>query len=161
PGNLITLFHAPGLEAASVDRTIGGSPVYLGYDAAGEGLSRRSPGFSSAHLVGRFDIHPRISLPFFLHGWTFRPARAVRNTYYTQSKTVIGLSPIPVNNDINRRDLEASFELRPPTLVKVFDKTLFGRKVKHTLEPQISYYYVNGIDNFNRIIRFDYRDIAS
>src|SRR5262249_42156389 len=127
----------------------------------GEGLSRRSPGFSSADLVGRFDIHPRISVPLFLGGWTFRPVFAVRDTYYTQSKLLVGTSPVPTNNDINRRALETSFELRPPTLVKVFDKPFFGRKVKHTIEPQIKYYYVNGIDNFNRIIRFDYRDIAS
>jgi LPS-assembly protein len=161
PGDLITLFHAPGLEASSIDRRIAASSVYWGFDAAAEGLSRRSPGFNSADLVARLDIHPRISVPLFLRGWTFRPTFAARDTYYTQSQLLVGSSPVATNDDVNRRALEAGFELRPPTLVKVFDKPFFGRKVKHTLEPQISYSYVNGIDNFNRIIRFDYRDIAS
>ena len=51
--------------------------------------------------------------------------------------------------------------MRPPTMVRVFQKPLFGRKIKHTVEPQLTYRFVNGIDNFNRIIRFDERDILS
>ncbi len=162
PGDLIAILHTPSLEAATVDRSIAGSPLYWGYDAAAEGLSHRSPLFTSANLVGRFDIHPRISIPLFLRGWTFHPEFAVRDTYYTQSRIPqAGTLGSPVNTDLNRRDLEGHMELRPPMIEKVFQKSIFGRKVKHTIQPRIVYQYVNGIDNFNRIIRFDYRDIAS
>ena len=52
-------------------------------------------------------------------------------------------------------------ELRPPTLGKVFDRTLFGRKVKHTIEPRLMYHIVSGVTGFQNTIRFDSRDILS
>ncbi len=162
PGDLITILHTPGFEASTVDRSIGGSRIYWGYDSAVEGLSHRSPLFTSANLVGRFDVRPRISIPLFLRGWTFHPEFAVRDTYYTQGRIPQpGALGTPVNNPLNRRDLETYMELRPPVMEKVLQKTVFGRKIKHTIEPMIVYERVNGIDNFNRIIRFDYRDIVS
>lgn len=161
-GDLITLIHAPTLDVSSVDRKLSKTPFYWGYDAAGEGLSRATPSFKSADLVGRLDVRPRLSLPLFLRGWTFAPGVAARDTYYTQSQITQKPRPeIPVDDPINRRAIEAAFELRPPTMVRVFQKPVFGRKIKHTFEPQITYHFVNGIDNFNRIIRFDQRDILS
>src|SRR5205814_5767850 len=144
------------------DRTIRGTPFYWGYDVAGEGLSRRTPTFTSADLVSRLDVHPRLSLPLFLRGWTFDPEIAARNTYYTQRQMVQDSGrTVAVNDPINRRDIEAAFELRPPTMVRVFQKTVLGRKLKHVIEPRLTYRYVNGISSFNRIIRFDERDILS
>jgi LPS-assembly protein len=162
PGDLITLIHAPSLDTSTLDRKLGNAPVYWGYEAAGEGLSRTTPTFKSADLVGRLDIRPHLSMPLFLRGWTLDPELAMRDTFYTQSKIPQGTGPgMPSNDPINRRDIEAAFELRPPTMVRVFQKPHFGRKLKHTIEPRLTYRYVNGIDNFNRIIRFDERDILS
>src|SRR5437763_12895328 len=59
-GDLITLIHAPSLDVSSVDRKFSGTPLYWGYDAAGEGLSRRTPTFASADLVGRLDVRPHL-----------------------------------------------------------------------------------------------------
>jgi len=162
PGDLITLIHAPSLDVSSLDRRVGDTPFYWGYQAAGEGLSRRTPTFKSADLVGRIDVHPYLSLPLFLRGWTLDPGLGVRDTLYTQSKTPDGTGPgTPINNLINRRDIEAAFELRPPTMVRVFQEPHFGRKLKHTIESQLTYRFVNGVSSFNRIIRFDERDILS
>jgi LPS-assembly protein len=52
-------------------------------------------------------------------------------------------------------------ELRPPALAKVFSRQLAGKKLKHTIEPLLVYRYVNGVENFGSIIRFDWRDILS
>ena len=46
-------------------------------------------------------------------------------------------------------------------LSKVFDGTIAGRKIKHTIEPRLVYRYTNGVENFGSIIRFDFRDILS
>ena len=46
-------------------------------------------------------------------------------------------------------------------LAKIFDGTIAGRKIKHTIEPRIVYRYTNGVENFASIIRFDFRDILS
>jgi LPS-assembly protein len=99
----------------------------------------------------------------FLRGWTVRPEAAVRDTFYTQRLQPTGAASLaqPQGSTINRRDVELGMELRPPTLVRVFDKPVFGHKLKHTIEPHLQYQYVNGISNFGEIIRFDQRDILS
>jgi LPS-assembly protein len=49
-----------------------------------------------------------------------------------------------------------------PSLARVFDhKSWMGDKVKHVIEPRATYRYVTGIDNFNRLIRFDETDLMS
>jgi LPS-assembly protein len=80
---------------------------------------------------------------------------------YTQSDVPGPTGPIPVDDLLNRRVLDSSLELRPPALAKVFDFTIAGQKIKHTIEPEVTYRYTNGVENFFSIIRFDYRDILS
>jgi LPS-assembly protein len=164
----ITILHTPGSEISSVDRKIFGSPVYWSYDVAAEGLRRSQPGFVTPGIVGRFDVDPDVSLPIFYRGWTFRADAQLRNTIYSQQQSsalsaTVPAVPIEVaRHDVfNRRDISTSIELRPPTLSRVFDKTIAGRKLKHTIEPRLVYRYTNGIENFGSIIRFDFRDILS
>lgn len=165
PGDVITIVHAPSGEFSSVDRKLGQTPFNWAFDVAAEGLSRRQPGFVTSDVVGRFDIEPNISLPLRWKGWSLRPELSLRDTSYTQqgvpNPTSSLLSPIPVSNPINRRALDAVFEIRPPALGKVFDATVLNHKVKHTIEPRIRYEMVSGVDNFHQILRFDYRDILS
>jgi LPS-assembly protein len=162
PGDVITILHAPSFEASSVDHAIGRSPFYWSYDAAVEGLSRSEPSFRSAPLVGRFDLRPTLSLPLVLHGWSVRPELSLRETFYTQqlvpSSGGVGVAESEV---INRRAVEGSVEIRPPALERVYDRSFWGRKWKHVIEPRATYRYVTGVDNFARILRFDERDILS
>jgi len=143
------------------------------FDAAVQGVSRSEPnpqtgalGFQTNDVVGRFDVNPRGSLPLLLGGWTLRPEIGLRETYYTESQLpnpepLKGGLPTPVERDINRNAAEASFELRPPALVRIFDHPVRGYKLKHAIEPRLVYSYVGGVDNFANIIRFDSRDILS
>src|SRR6185437_4504310 len=62
---------------------------------------------------------------------------------------------------INRRVLETGVEIRPPSLSRIFDKKIAGYTIKHAIEPRIRYRYVNGVENFPEIIRFDVNDIVS
>jgi LPS-assembly protein len=164
----ITILHTPGFELSSVDRRLFGSPVYWSYDVAAEGLRRSQPGFVTPGIVGRFDVDPDVSLPIFYRGWTFRADAQLRNTIYSQQQfsalsAIVPAVPIevPRHDVFNRRDISTSIELRPPTLSKVFDKTIAGRKLKHTIEPRVVYRYTNGVERFGSIIRFDFRDILS
>lgn len=160
PGDVITILHAPSAESSSVDRQIGRTPLYWSYEAAAEGLSRSEPGFRTANLVGRFDLHPSLSLPVALKGWRFRPELGLRETYYTQQ-----LSPSfgvnALNDPLNRKALEGRVEVRPPALERVFDHEFLQRKWKHVVEPRVVYDYVTGVNNFNSVLRFDERDILS
>jgi LPS-assembly protein len=157
-GDVITILHAPSFEVSSVDRPLGHSPFYWSYDAAGEGLSRSEPGFSTATLVGRFDLEPSLSLPFKAGGWSLRPEIRLRDTGYTQQLASNGSAE---SDPINRRALEGSVEVRPPALSRVFDGEFMGRKWKHVIEPRVVYNYTTGINNFANILRFDERDILT
>jgi LPS-assembly protein len=160
--DVITILHTPGLELSSVDRPVFHSPIYWAYDVAAEGVRRSDPdGFVTPGVVGRLDIDPAISLPVFYRGWTFRPDVQLRNTVYSQQEFQAQPHDVAVHNILNRRAIAATLELRPPSLGRVFEKTVAGRKLKHTLEPRIIYRYTNGVEDFNRIIRFDFRDILS
>jgi len=161
-GDVISILHAPGLELSSVDHRLGGSPFYWSYDAAVEGLSRHEPSFSTDTLLGRFDLHPALSLPLRLRGWSFRPELSLRDTSYTQElETLASGARVAVSDTINRRSLGASVEVRPPSLDRVFGREFLGRQWKHVIEPRVAYNYVTGVDNFANILRFDGRDILS
>lgn len=162
PGDDIQILHAPSFESSSVDRQLGRSPFYWSYDAALEGLSRSEPGFSTAPLLGRFDLSPTIAMPVHFAGWSFFPQLSVRDTTYTQEllPNSNGLG-VAASDSITRKSLEGSIELRPPALSRVFDREVLGRRWKHVIEPRIVYDYVTGVDNFPNILRFDERDILS
>ncbi|MEO5936118.1 MAG: LPS assembly protein LptD [Terriglobales bacterium] len=160
-GDVITILRVPSFEVSSVDRRLKKSPFFYGFSGAAEGVSRREPGFKTNDLVGRFDIYPRASLPLFYKGWTFRPEVAMRNTYYTQRKSAAAGVGTPLNLALNRRALQIEAELRPPTVGRIFDKPVFGRTLKHTIESRLTYRLVSGVSGFANIIRFDDRDILS
>jgi LPS-assembly protein len=164
-GDLVTILHAPALDLSSVDHQLGRSPFYWSYDAAVQGVSRREPQFVTAPLVGRVDVEPRLAMPLVAGGWSFRPEIALRDTYYTQRLATSGVPTsgigVILDADVNRRAVETSLEIRPPSLSRIFQKTVKEHVIKHTIEPRMVYRYVAGVDNLPAIIRFDARDILS
>jgi LPS-assembly protein len=177
PGQVITILHTPSLDFSGEDHSIGHTPLYWSFDASTTGLSRSEPSqcstagtaqscipaFRTASLVGRFDLNPEISLPLLFQGWSLRPDLTLHETFYTQRLTgESGANPgQAVSDPTNRQALDASVELRPPTLERIFDKPFLGRKWKHVLEPRLAYRYVTGVNNFSNILKFDERDILS
>jgi LPS-assembly protein len=162
PGDEIKIIHVPSFETSSVEQRVWGSRIMFSYDVAAEGVSRREPDFVTNNLLGRFDIHPKVAIPMVLKGWSIRPEFGLWDTAYTQQlQPELGTVGIPIDKALNRRALESSFEVRPPALSRVFNREILGRKLKHVIEPRITYRYVTGVENFPNIIRFDSRDILS
>jgi LPS-assembly protein len=162
-GDQILLVHAPTVEFSGVERRLKNLPVVWAFDASGEGVSRRQPNFVSSSLVGRLDARPRVALLMSKNGWMFRPEIALRDTYYSESQSfnaTTGLA-IPNGDALNRRAIETTVEVRPPSMSRVFEKEVAGRKLKHVIEPRITYRYTTGVNNFENVIRFDGRDILS
>ena len=163
----ITIFHLPSLDLSSVERPLGETHLLWSFDASAGGLKRTQPGFTTGG-VGRFDLHPELAAPFQVGGWSFRPSIGVRDTVYQESQAadsgITGL-PVEVSTPVNRSDFEAALDIRLPVLERTFDAPwldkLFGGEVKHTIEPEVTYRYVTGIDNFRSILRFDDVDVAS
>jgi LPS-assembly protein len=166
PGDVITILHAPGIEASSVDRALFNSSLHGTIDAAADGLYRSEPSFSTAPLVGRFDLDPVVSLPLHLKGWSLRPELSFRDTIYTQQLVPSGgvaLTDVgaAISDVINRKALQGGVEIRPPAFDRTFDREILGRKWKHVIEPRVTYTYVTGVENFAHVLRFDERDILS
>jgi LPS-assembly protein len=164
----ISILRLPSLDFDTVDRAFGpsalGAALEWGVDGSAAGLSRSEPGYATGE-VGRFDLYPHLSLPLHLDGWTLRPEVGARETYYTQSQIPTNTTPVLGNAPVNRSDLEASFELRPPALVRDFKAPvlarLFDSDLRHTIEAEIQYRFVAGINNFSSIPRFDSTDVVS
>ena len=153
----IRILHTPAIDASSVDRRVRNWPLVWSFDSSVGGLSRSEPGFHTSNLLGRFDFNPEVSMPLQFHGWALRPGLTLHETFYSE-RFVNGAD---VDKSTNRHALDASVELRPPVLEKVFDKEVFGRKWKHVIEPRIRYRMVTGVNDFANVLHFDERDILS
>lgn len=160
-GDVITIVHAPSFDFSSVDRQFGHSPFYWAVDTAVEGLSRSEPAFHTAPVVGRFDVNPNVSLPLLFRGWSLRPQVGIRYTLYTQQLLPASGLGTASSDPINRRALDTSVELRPPTMERLFNHKFLGLKLKHVIEPSVVYHDVTGVNGFSKILRFDERDILS
>jgi LPS-assembly protein len=162
PGDVVTIHHAPSAQIGSVDQHLGRSPFVWSFDAAADGLARSEPSFRTATLIGRFDVSPRISLPLQWKGWDIRPELTVRDTLYTQQFIPSSTGPgTAISNIVSRKALEGSVELLPPALERIFGSGAGTKKLKHVIEPRITYRYLTGVNNFSEILRFDSRDILS
>src|SRR5579883_891838 len=160
-GDSITILHMPSLDLGSAEHSLGSTPIKWSYDSALQGVSRREPGFVTDNLVGRFDVNPRAALPLHFHQWDIRPEVSVDNTYYTQDLVAGSGIGIPGSQGVNRKAVEATIEIRPPAVERIFDKPLFSHRLKHVVEPRFVYRNVTGVNNFSQIIRFDARDILT
>jgi LPS-assembly protein len=160
----IRILREPSFDFDTVDQSLRDTPLHWGFDGSAAGLSRSEPNYQTG-AVGRFDLNPRLSLPFHFEGWAFRPEVGARETYYSKSQIPSGTTPLPSNSSIHRSDLEASFDLRPPTLVRDFRapalERLFGSDLRHSIEPEVQYRYVGGVHDFSSIPRFDAIDTVS
>jgi LPS-assembly protein len=160
-GDAISILHTPSFELSSVDHPLGRSPFYWTMETAAEAVSRSEPSFRTAHVVGRWDANPSISLPLLVWGWSLRPELGIHYTFYTQQLMPSTSLGVASSDPINRRALDGSVEFRPPALEQIFGHPILGRKLKHVIEPRILYRRVAGVDNFSQILRFDERDILS
>jgi len=171
---LVRILHTPSFFFSGEERQLGNTPLYWSFESAAEGLQRRQapeveqsgvsqPGLRTAALVGRFDLAPSLVMPLQWQGWSFRPALTLRDTFYTEEfNAAVDDATGRASNDIlNRKSLEASVELRPPALSRVFDRPWLRRKWKHVIEARMRYDYVTGINNFADILRFDATDVLT
>jgi LPS-assembly protein len=105
-------------------------------------------------------------MPLSAAGWSFLPEVALRDTAYTISQTprLTGpfATPVVSHSPLNRTDLEASIDIRPPALEKDYELPLLHRELRHVIEPELNYRYVGGIGaKAQDVLLFDTTDIAS
>ena len=150
-------------------------PLYLDLDTSAAGLNRTrflplQPGapdaspFETPGMTQRLDFSPQLyfSLPLF-QGLRVTPGVGFRETFYSNSLQP-GVDPAvedPVSAaNIHRGYLELTMGLQGWGLSKVY-RNSSGREWKHLIEPLVRYRYITGIDDFDRIIRFDEQDAVA
>ena len=164
----VHIFHAPALEFSTVDHRLGTTGLEWNVDSSVAMLKRVQPNFQTGGMIERLDVRPELAYPFGVGGWWMRPSVASRETFYSRSRypagTVTG-SGVENLATLNRSDLEVQMDLRPPVVEQTFDsgwvRQLLRHDVKHTIEPELIYRYVTGIDNYAEVLRFDGVDVAS
>ena len=144
-------------------------PVYFSFKTSVEGVSRReevddlaryqqatgsNPVVTPA-LGQRFDVYPQVSVPLHTKYVNFTATGAMRVSYYSNSfndvRQVVG-------RDVIRKYGEFEFDIRPVALAKNFYGKNNTFRFRHVVEPFVTYRFVKGVDNFNKIIRFDHLD---
>ena len=168
-GEEVHILHVPSFDIDGIERSIPGTPLVWSLDGSVAGLKRAQPNFTSSGIVERVDVRPELSLPLHFDGWSLRAGLATRETFYSRSReTPYGAAapPVELTTPLNRADLETEVSLRPPTIERSFAvparlTRLFGTEVRHTVEPEITYRDVRGVNNFLGVLRFDDVDLVS
>jgi LPS-assembly protein len=161
PDDRIILKKLPEAEFSGRDTQIlnGSIPIWFSFTSSVGELDRLQPSFQTSTFVPRVDVYPEITTALHFLDTDVAGSFALRETDYGSSF----VNGIVTTEGVLRSAREIRFDIRPPSLERIFQspKWLGGAKVKHVIEPRIQYHYVDGIDNFNNIIRFDETDLMS
>lgn len=153
PQTSIALRTAPEAQFSSVDRQISALvPVYFSLDAFSGAVSRQEnvTPFSTPNFVERSEVAPTVTLPLHFGNWLdAAPSFTFRSTNYG-GQLINGAF---VNEDFFRNTEEFRLDLRLPTIERVYSDG--DTKWKHVIEPDFTYQYVNGVNDFGRFVRFD------
>jgi LPS-assembly protein len=169
PGDTIVINKLPEAEFLSRDRQIVGGvlPLWFSFESSAGFLDRTEPDFQTSRFVPRLDIYPHLTSTFHFLGITLSPSVSLRETSYGGSMVNTDVTGQPVTQvstqNVVRSAQEIAIGLMLPALEHIYKspKWLGGEKVKHVIEARADYNFVSGIDNFNRIIRFDETDLLS
>ena len=146
--------------------------AYFSFKTNFEGVSRREDVLNETALgqfnnfqpvvtsafVQRLDAHPQVTVPFNFKYFSLTATGGGRVTFYSDSfddmRRVVGRS-------VTRKYGEFELDFRPVALAKNYFRENGTLRFRHTIEPFLTYRLIKGVDNFNKIIRFDYEDTAS
>jgi LPS-assembly protein len=151
PETSVVLRSAPEVRFGSVDlapwRRL---PIYFGVDAFADAVHRGDPNIETPSFVTRGEIAPRVTIPLHWGPWLgITPTFTLRTAHYGSSL----LAGTMVSDSVQRTTEELDLDIRPPSLERVWERP--DSKWKHTIEPEIHYRYVSGVNNFGQFIRFD------
>jgi LPS-assembly protein len=146
----------PSLEFLSLGTPLGRSPFILSFRTSLDGLSRLDSTMETQKVIQRLDFYPRLTLRIpALLGFSLTPSVGLRETYY--GARIADDSPGTINQRLNRRYADLNVDLRMPVMEKDFSSSLLGH-FRHAIEPFATYRLISGINNFDKIIRFDEQD---
>ena len=170
PETNVVLRSAPGVRFSSVEQVPWRRwPIYFGFHVFADAVHRSESctlvratcvgaggtllshqRFETPAAVQRTEIAPRVTVPLRWGPWLgVTPTFTLRTTRYGSQL----LSGTVVGDSIRRTTAEATVDIRPPALARLWERP--ASKWKHTIEPQVVYRFVNGVNRFGRFLRFD------
>ncbi len=173
PETNVVLRSAPGVRFSSLEQAPWRRwPVYFGFHAFADAAHRSEtcslvratcvgPGgtllgnrrFETPAAVQRAEIAPRVTVPLRWGPWLgVTSTFLLRTTRYGSQL----LSGTVVGDSVRRTTAELTVDLRPPALARIWERP--ATKWKHSIEPQLVYRFVNGVNRFGRFLRFDEND---
>jgi LPS-assembly protein len=165
PETSIDLRTTPEVRFGSVDQEPWKRwPLYFGFEAFTDTVHRDDPGETTGQgvvipavetpqYVSRSEFAPRVTIPLHWGPWLgVTPTYTFRTALYGAQE----VNGAVVDTPVARNTGEFSLDLRPPTLERVWQWR--DSKWKHTIEPQVEYTYVTGVNDFTRFIRIDEDD---
>jgi LPS-assembly protein len=157
PNNAIIIRQTPSISFDGLDHELGDSPFYVSFDTSAAGVGREEPGFATPTLTERVDFAPTMTLrvPEFA-GFHFTTELGVEGTHY-------GTSFLGPQDPLTRLLGDFSFDMRPPSLERVFNRRVHHYRLKHVIEPDIQYNLVRATNaqQLSDIVRFDETDILA
>jgi len=159
PNDEVAIRKLPELQFIQREHQVKDWPVWFSLDSSA-GLERRTQLlFQTRQFVERVDFAPHVSTAFRWGDIELIPSFGIRETEYGSSLKEGGV----VGSNIVRSSRDVTVDLVLPSLERIFDSPAWmGQKVKHVIEPRVTYRFVTGIgEDFSRIIRFDETDLLS
>ena len=109
-----------------------------------------NPDVDDDFSVQRFDFHPQISYAMKIAPWlSFTPTLGIRETIYSK-----GLNAANNNKRLDffsRESFDVTAAFEGPRIEKIFNlKNKYIPKVKHLIEPRLTYSYIPDLDEIDR-----------
>ncbi len=149
-----TFAQLPQITHKTQRHSIGDTDFFFSQDSSFTSFLtdlNQSPDVDDNFSVQRFDFHPRISYTTKIAPWlTLTPTLGLRETIYSK-----GLDTTDNKNKrlgfFTRESFDVSASLQGPRFEKIFDlKNKYIPKVKHLIEPRITYNYIPAMDETDR-----------
>ena len=162
PDKNVVVRTIPSLDFRIRGRQVPRTPLLFDFESSFRGLSRSDPLIQTDGTSHRFDFFPRIysSVPLF-QGLRLTPQLGLRQTFYADSLVRDEAGNVTLTRDnLFRSYAELDLSLQGWGLSRVFGDGGEG-SWKHLIEPTARYRLIRGIDEFDRIIRFDEDDAVA
>jgi LPS-assembly protein len=175
--NAVLIHKLPEGQLAGRERRIlRNVPIWFSFYSTAGLLYRSQPifdagnnlidNFQTAQFNMRAHLAPHVTSALHFGGISLVPSMGLDETYYAQSQAPSAAAPNlyqVASSDVVRSARDFSLDVILPSVARIFNKkTIFGDKLKHVIEPRVTYRYVTGVgDDFNRFIRFDETDLLA
>ena len=160
-GDRILIRKLPEIQFLSRDRQLVHKiiPIWYSFESTFDLLHRDQPSFQTRQYMDRLDVAPRVMTAFSWKGFSLVPSFTFRNTYYDSSIDSTGRIQ---GGNLLRTSHEAVVEFLLPSLERVYKAPkMLGDKMKHVIEARATYRYVDGVQDFSKIIRFDSTELIT